>query len=428
MPQRSGCSQWINSIQRVGLQLFMTMVMTAAIAIAGARVCRADVMRDLQDCQDQQSDQKSGFGAKQIKQNPQYCAGLLAYKQKDFVGAVAALRTATEQGSAGAAGLLGYMYQTGRGVQADPQRAFGYFMQAAKMGSGDAMHEVARSYQNGTGVAKNQAEADRWFKEAEAHGTEKGPVATGRAEPDSADLASADAEYKAKNFSGALTHLHHAADAGSVRAITQIGLMYERGQGVTQSYPEAVKWYAKGAAMGDATSEKNLGYMYENAQGVAENWMLAAELYQKSAAQAYVEGEFALGRAYEFGIGVEQDRATAILWFSRSGAQGQSQGEYFAKWLSEPTNFVGFRTPAESAAVMGGKMRFAGDFLGGDPAGRLFRNSAERNAFLAAFSKSADFHEAQAHWGVQHNDFLSCQGKGGGSSCHNPGPPPPTPQ
>jgi TPR repeat protein len=320
------------------------------------------------------------------------------------------------------------MYQTGRGVPADPQRAFSFFMQAAKMGSGDGMHEVARAYQNGTGVAKNQAEADRWFRAAAENGTEKGPVSTGRAEPDAADLTTADAEYKAKNYSGALTHLHRAADAGSPRAITQIGLMYERGEGVTRSDTEALRWYAKAAALGDATAEKNLGAMYENGQGTAENWPLAAELYQKSAAQAYSEGEFALGRAYEFGIGVEQDRAKAIQWFSRSGAQGVSKGEYFAKWLAEPTNFIGFRTPEESAAVMGGKMRFAGDFLGGDPAGRLFRSSGERNAFLIAFSKSADFHEAQAHWGTLHNDFQACQSQGGGMSCHNPGPPPAPPQ
>jgi hypothetical protein len=38
---------------------------------------------------------------------------------------------------------------------------------------------------------------------------------------------------------------------------------------------------------------------------------------------------------------VEQSRSEAINWFQRSGAQGQSQGEYFAKWLSDPTNYVG---------------------------------------------------------------------------------------
>ncbi len=396
---------------------------------AGLGICRADVMRDLQDCQNRQSDQRSGFGMTQSNLNPQYCAGLLAYKQKDYATALSALRAATDQGSGGAAGLLGYMYASGHGVTADPQRAFSYFLQSAKLGNGDGMQGVAQCYERGVGVAKNQAEADRWYKEAEAHGTERGPQAVAaKAQPDQADFDAGAAQYRAKNYSGAMTYFRRAADAGNARAALQVGSQYEDGEGVTKNDAEAVRWYGKAAAGGNARAQKDLGLMYENGQGTAENWPLAAQWYQKSAAQGDPDGEFALGRAYEFGIGIEQDRAKAIVWFQRAGAQGNSQGEYFAKWLQEPTNFIGFRNQDESNYVMGGKMRFAGDFLGGDPTGRLFRSSQERNAFLIAFSKSADFHEAQAHWGVRHNDFLSCQGNGGGSSCRNPGPPPTPPQ
>jgi len=410
-------------LRQVGLGFLLVVV------VFGARVCRADVMRDLQDCQQQQSEAQANFAGKHITQNPQYCAGLLAYKQKDYATALSSLRAATEQGSGGAAGLLGYMYVSGHGVTADPQRAFSYFMQSAKMGNGDGMHGVAQCYERGVGVAKNQAEADRWYKEAEAHGTERGPQPTNaKPQPDQADFDAGATQYRAKNFSGAMTYFRRAADAGNARAQLQVGSQYEVGEGVTRNDAEAVRWYSKAANAGDGTAQKNLGQMYENGQGTAENWVLAAQWYQKSAAQGDANGEFALGRAYEFGIGIEQDRGKAIVWFQRAGAQGNSQGEYFAKWLSEPTNFIGFRNQEESNYVMGGKMRFAGDFLGGDPTGRLFRSSGERNAFMMAFSKSADFHESQAHWGVQHNDFLSCQGNGGGSSCHNPGPPPAAPQ
>ena len=405
------------------------LFVAAFLLLVGSCVCHADVMRDLQDCQQMESEAKANFAGKHITQNPQYCAGLLAYKQKDYATALTSLRAATEQGSGGAAGLLGYMYASGHGVTADPQRAFSYFLQSAKLGNGDGMQGVAQCYERGLGVAKNQAEADRWYKEAEAHGTERVPKpVNAKPQPDQGDFDAGAAQYRANNFSGAMTYFRRAADAGNARAQLQVGSQYERGEGVTKSDTEAVRWYAKAAAAGDATAEKNLGQMYENGQGTAENWPLAAQLYQKSAAQGDAEGEFALGRAYEFGIGIEQDRSKAIVWFQRSGAQGNSQAEYFAKWLQEPTNFIGFRNQDESNYVMGGKMRFAGDFLGGDPTGRLFRSSGERNAFLIAFSKSADFHEAQAHWGTQHNDFLSCQGSGGGSSCHNPGPPPAPPQ
>lgn len=40
------------------------------------------------------------------------------------------------------------------------------------------------------------------------------------------------------------------------------------GQGVKQSYEEAVKWYRLAAAQGEAMAQVNLGYMYATGQGV----------------------------------------------------------------------------------------------------------------------------------------------------------------
>ena len=46
---------------------------------------------------------------------------------------------------------------------------------------------------------------------------------------------------------------------------------------------------------------------------------------------------------YEFGMAVPQSRANAIAWFRKAAAQGHSQAAYFARWLSDPTNNIGFR-------------------------------------------------------------------------------------
>ncbi len=127
--------------------------------------------------------------------------------------------------------------------------------------------------------------------------------------------------------------------------------------------------------------------------GVAENWMLAAQWFAKSA-QGAADGEFAVGRCYEFGMGVEQSRAEAIMWFGRAGDLGDSKAACFFKWLAVPTNFIGFRSDQEHNFVMDTPW-YSGDFLGGDPDGVLFHNSAERNAFLRAFKTRSDFHQAQ---------------------------------
>lgn len=395
------------------------LALTAALILLAVPAARADAVADYQNCVS--NPPKAGPAA-------QYCAGLIAYKKKDFPTAITALTTAANQGNGAAAGLLGFMYERGAGVAPDPARAFAFYQQSAKLGSADGMHELGRAYQSGIGTPKNPAEAEHWLKLAADHGTERGPQPTSaRNEPDQADFNAGAALYKASNFSQAFQTFLRSANAGNSMAQLQVGSQYERGEGITANQSEAVRWYAKSAASGNPIAQKNLGQMYENGQGTSENWPLAAQLYTKSANQGNADGEFALGRAYEFGIGIEQDRSKAIQWFQRAGAQGDSKAAYFAKWLSEPTNFIGFRNNDEHNFVMD-RLRYAGDFLGGDPTGRLFRTSGERNAFLIAFKQSANFHEAQAQWGVQHNNYTSCMGQGGGSSCHAPGPPPAIPQ
>jgi TPR repeat protein len=395
----------------VALLVLMTVTQT----------CRADINRDILDCQ-AQSPENYGIG-QSSHLNADYCAGIKAYMAKNFAQALSSLQRAVAANDARAMGVLGYMYETGHGVNSDPTRAFAQFRRAADLGNGDAMHELARCYQLGIGTAPNAAEAQRWLKAGEAAGIDAGPRQTNtRTQPDQADTDAGQSLYNAKNYVGAFEAFRRAAEAGNAHAELGLGVLYEFGQGVAQNDGEAARWYRKAADAGDAGAQKNLGQLYENGQGVPENWALAAELYQKSAAQGNVEGEFALGRAYEFGIGIEQNRAEAVKWFSRASSQGDSKAAYFAKFLSDPTNFIGFRNETEHNYVMD-RLRYAGDFIGGDPY-RAFASSKERDEFLIAFKASATFHEAQAQWGVQHNNYQSCLGNGGGSSCRNPGPPP----
>jgi hypothetical protein len=382
-------------------------------------LCRAGVNEDWEACQ------KLPQNATQTQ--VQYCGGLRAFLQKDYSRAIDSLNRAGAQGSGGALGLLGYIYDKGRGVAPDPARAFGYYRQAAQAGNSDGMHELARCYRYGIGTARNEAEAVRWFKEADAHGVPEGnqPI-PGHTEPAQTLFDTGVQQYKAGNFAAALATFRQAADAGNRLAQLQVGSQYERGEGVAKNDAEAVRWYAKSAAAGEPTALKNLGQMYETGQGAPENWTLAAQLYQKSAAQGSPDGEFALGRCYEFGMGVPQDRALAIQWFQRAGGQGNDQAAYFAKWLKEPTNFIGFRNNTEHNYVMD-RLHYAGDFLGGDPAGVTFKSSDERDRFLIAFKSSAVFHEAQTQWAVHRNNYQSCM-SAQGTNCQSPGAPPAIPK
>ena len=58
------------------------------------------------------------------------------------------------------------------------------------------------------------------------------------------------------------------ADQGHVCAQYNLGSMYYQGQGVKQSFSEAVKWYYKAADQGYAAAQFNLSVMYEEGKGV----------------------------------------------------------------------------------------------------------------------------------------------------------------
>jgi hypothetical protein len=45
--------------------------------------------------------------------------------------------------------------------------------------------------------------------------------------------------------------------------------MYRDGRGVTQSYPDALKWFRLAADHGDPDGQNSLGVMYRTGRGVA---------------------------------------------------------------------------------------------------------------------------------------------------------------
>jgi TPR repeat protein len=227
---------------------------------------------------------------------------------------------------------------------------------------------------------------------------------------------------RAKNdYTGAVAAFRQAAAMGNPYGEGSLGIMYEGGFGVPQSYQLAWQWYSKAANKGLPEAEKRLGQLYELGEGVPENWALALAWYQKSAALHDQEGEFALGRMYEFGMAVPQNRSLAIKWFQASANQGNSQGAYFARWLSVPSNNIGFRNNQEQAIVIKGRLPFVSG--GDDPTGITFHNSAQRVAWLQGLRRRESAAEAHAMWQVNKDEYDKCTSSQG-ENCRNPGPPP----
>ena len=66
-----------------------------------------------------------------------------------------------------------------------------------------------------------------------------------------------------------------------------LGNCYYNGDGVTQDYAEAVKWYHKAAEQGYAPAQCTLGYCYAYGEGVTKSITEAVKWYRKAAAQGF---------------------------------------------------------------------------------------------------------------------------------------------
>ena len=76
-----------------------------------------------------------------------------------------------------------------------------------------------------------------------------------------------------------------AADQGFAKAQFNLGVCYKKGQGVPQSFKEAVRWCRKAADQGLANAQGFMGMSFEHGQGVEQSLDEALKWYRLAAAQ-----------------------------------------------------------------------------------------------------------------------------------------------
>ena len=65
------------------------------------------------------------------------------------------------------------MYEIGRGVEQDYNKAAGWYSKAADQGNAIAQHNLGLMYEKGIGVKKDVDKAAEWYRKAAGQGNEK---------------------------------------------------------------------------------------------------------------------------------------------------------------------------------------------------------------------------------------------------------------
>ena len=116
-------------------------------------------------------------------------------------------------------------------------------------------------------------------------------------------------------------------------ALVQLGIKYEKGDGVSKDLTKAAELYRQAAEKGDAAGQFHLGTMYRDGDGVAKDPAKAADWFTKSALQNNSDAENELGMVYQRGNGRPADAAEAVDWYRKSAEQGNPVAEYNLGWM-----------------------------------------------------------------------------------------------
>lgn len=104
---------------------------------------------------------------------------------------------------------------------------------------------------------------------------------------------------------------YEADNIGSAEALFCLGLSYEEGHGVRQSYTKAVKYYLEAAKKGHPIAQFSLSLLYEEGLGIDKSNELSYLYCKMSAEQGFPSALAKLGKFFEEGRCVEQSYTEA---------------------------------------------------------------------------------------------------------------------
>jgi len=127
---------------------------------------------------------------------------------------------------------IGTFYETGRAVDKDMTKAFGYFLQAAVNGFGPAMQKAGVYYLNGAGTLKDPVAATGWFTRSAQAGVPEGLVSLGVMAENGLvpnNDPNATPFQTALTFYGMVEDNVAASDPVRMEALLRLGNLYFRG-------------------------------------------------------------------------------------------------------------------------------------------------------------------------------------------------------
>jgi uncharacterized protein len=112
-------------------------------------------------------------------------------------------------------------------------------------------------------------------------------------------------------------YIKTAADQSDPKAQYTMGALNYLGAGVTKDLNKAFYWLNLASEQGYVDAKYNLGIMYEFGEGVEQSFKIAYENYIYAARQGNVESQIKVAEMYKAGIGTDQDLEKSSYWLKK---------------------------------------------------------------------------------------------------------------
>lgn len=245
----------------------------------------------------------------------QYEVAAQAEQANNMPEALRWYQAAADQGHAMSKMVLAELYETGRGVPRDLQRAIRMYEPLAEAGSTEARYRLAQIY-----LAKGQNDqAVRLLTRIIDQGDTRAPL----------DLAEMYEQGHGvpRNLPRAMELYQAAADHGNSFAQARLGTLYLRGDGIGADPAKALPLLRKAAEAGDMAAMNNLAWMQEQGLGMPADPRAAAEKYALAAGRI-PEARGNLERLFAKESLVPRDPAQAFEWYRLGAGAGIARAQW----------------------------------------------------------------------------------------------------
>lgn len=201
----------------------------------------------------------------------------------------------------------------------DFEKAVMYAESAAKAGHIGVLYSLGRLYNDGSyvknTVMQDKKKAAYLYKLAADNGSS--PAMTGLG------LMYMKGDGVPKDEAKGVEYYKKASSLGSSAAMFNLGVYYFHSK-TNRDINQAISYYAQAAKLGSSGAMNNLGSIYYNGDEVEKDYDRAYALYQRAASLGDVSAISNIGIMYQNGAGRPKDYAKAIEYYSKAAERGSA--------------------------------------------------------------------------------------------------------